>query len=130
VIFIDTGAFLAYYRENDQYHQKARARWRALGVQAVTNNHVIDETATGLARLAGYEFACACVSAIFDTPKIEIVYSTSEDEREGLQWMRKYADQSVSFTDCVSFAIMRRLRIRTVFTFDRHFRLAGFDVVG
>ena len=44
--------------------------------------------------------------------------------------MRKYADQDVSYTDCVSFAIMHRLRIRTAFTFDRHFRLAGFDVLG
>ena len=26
--------------------------------------------------------------------------------------------------------IMRRYRIRTAFTFDRHFRLAGFQVIG
>jgi uncharacterized protein len=44
--------------------------------------------------------------------------------------MRKYADQGVSFTDCVSFAIMRRHKIRTAFTFDRHFKLAGFNVIG
>lgn len=43
--------------------------------------------------------------------------------------MRKYADKNISFTDCVSFAIMRRFRIRMVFTFDRHFRDAGFQVI-
>ena len=43
--------------------------------------------------------------------------------------MRKYADQNITFTDCVSFAIMTRHKIRTVFTFDRHFRVAGFDVI-
>jgi predicted nucleic acid-binding protein len=44
--------------------------------------------------------------------------------------MRKYSDHEVSFTDCVSFAIMRRQQIRTAFTFDRHFRDAGFRVIG
>jgi predicted nucleic acid-binding protein len=43
--------------------------------------------------------------------------------------MRKFADQGMSFTDCVSFAIMRRRRIRTVFTFDRHFQQAGFRLL-
>ena len=44
--------------------------------------------------------------------------------------MPKYADQRVTFTDCVSFAIMRRRRIRTAFTFDRHFEARGFEVIG
>jgi len=43
--------------------------------------------------------------------------------------MRKYADKEISFTDCVSFAIMRRVGIRTAFTFDRHFRDAGFQII-
>ncbi len=40
----------------------------------------------------------------------------------------KYADQRVSFTDCISFVLMRRHKIRQVFSFDRHFELAGFVV--
>jgi len=48
----------------------------------------------------------------------------------GLPWrfFQKYADQKVSFTDCISFAMMKRLQIKQVFTFDYHFSLAGFDV--
>jgi predicted nucleic acid-binding protein len=42
----------------------------------------------------------------------------------------QFADQRIGLTDCVSFAIMRRHKIRTAFTFDRHFRLAGFRVIG
>jgi predicted nucleic acid-binding protein len=40
--------------------------------------------------------------------------------------MERYADQQVSYTDCISFRLMRDHRIDTVFTFDRHFELAGF----
>ena len=43
--------------------------------------------------------------------------------------MRKYADQQISFTDCVSFAMMRRLGIGAAFAFDRHFRDAGFQMI-
>jgi len=44
--------------------------------------------------------------------------------------MCKYADQRISFIDCVSFAILRRHRIRTTFTFDRRFKLARFEGIG
>jgi predicted nucleic acid-binding protein len=30
--------------------------------------------------------------------------------------MRKFADQKIGFADCVSFAMMRRRKIRTAFT--------------
>ena len=40
----------------------------------------------------------------------------------------KFADQQVSFTDCVSFVLMRRNRLERAFTFDRHFASAGFEI--
>ena len=40
--------------------------------------------------------------------------------------LRKYSDQDFSYTDAVSFAIMRRQRIRKAFCFDKHFATAGF----
>ena len=83
-----------------------------------------------LARRAGYEYTADCVARILAAPEIEVVRSTRDDEIAALQWMRKFADQRIGFVDCVSFAIMHRLKIRTAFTFDRHFRLAGFRTIG
>ena len=40
--------------------------------------------------------------------------------------MRKFADQAVPFTDCVSFVLMKKGRVRDVFGFDNHFVAAGF----
>jgi predicted nucleic acid-binding protein len=40
--------------------------------------------------------------------------------------MRKFADRTVSFVDATSFVLMRQENIRHVFSFDRHFTIAGF----
>lgn len=126
--FVDTGAFLALHLKNDQFHETVLRIWPKLG-RAVTSGHVMDELATLLARRASYNFAADCLGYLYDVAEVEIVQSTREDEIEALHWMRKFADQGVSFTDGVSFSIMRRKRIRRALTFDRHFQLAGFRIV-
>jgi hypothetical protein len=44
-------------------------------------------------------------------------------------WIRRFDDQPFTLTDAASFAVMRARRIRVAFTFDRHFGVAGFEVV-
>ena len=39
---------------------------------------------------------------------------------------RKHADQDWSFTDCVSFLVMKQRRLLEVLTKDLHFEEAGF----
>lgn len=91
--------------------------------------HVSDELATLLGRIAGYRYAADRVDDLYVSESVDVLASTREDEIEAIRWMRKYADKEISFTDCVSFAMMHRLGIRTAFTFDRHFRDAGFQII-
>jgi uncharacterized protein len=128
--FIDTGAFLALYIERDQYHREASKVFPSLPRPFPTSNHVVDELATLLGRIAGYRYAADRVDNLYASESIDVLPSTREDEIEAIRWMRKYADKEISFTDCISFAMMRRLGIRRVFTFDRHFHDAGFEIIG
>ena len=130
MIFVDTGAFLALYRHRDQHYQQAVQIWPTLQQPLLTSNHVIAELASLLGRQVGLLEAADRVADLYGSPIIDVLQSSREDELEALRWMRKYADQRITFTDCVSFALMRRHRIRTAFTFDRHFKLAGFEVIG
>ena len=50
---------------------------------------------------------------------------SAEDELVSLKLFEKYADQKISFTDCVSFTLTRKVGLNRVFTFDKHFRWAG-----
>lgn len=132
MIFVDAGAFVARFVERDQYHQPALEVWRMLErgrSPFYTSNLVLNEVATYLGRNAGNAFAAPRIRSIYDSPRFIVLRPEAEEEREALADMEKYADQRVGFTDCVSFALMRREGLEQVFTFDRHFRFAGFEVV-
>jgi predicted nucleic acid-binding protein len=132
VIFIDTGAFLARYLLNDQHHRSAVSVWEKLGSNrenCVTSNFVLDETFTLLGRRAGYGFAVQRAKNIYASRSLTIFRPDRVDEIKALQFFSKYADQRVSFTDCISFVLMKREKINRVFSFDRHFEFAGFHVI-
>ncbi len=131
MIFVDSGALVGRYLRNDPYHPFAFRVWREIeGSPLVTTNHVLDEVFTLLARRAGYPFAAERAERLYSSPAFEIVCSGLDDEHEAVRYFRKFADQRVSFTDCISFAVMKRHHLHTAFTFDRHFLNAGFRVIG
>jgi predicted nucleic acid-binding protein len=131
LIFIDTGAFLARYLAKDQCHVAAVAGWKSLGATKIpcfTSNFVLDELFTLLGRRAGYSFAADRARAIYSSNEISILRPDRNDEIEAIGYMEKFSDQKVSYTDCVSFRLMKSQGIKSVFGFDRHFEYAGFEL--
>ena len=57
---------------------------------------------------------------------IGVVHATVEHHGAARRWLAKLADQPISYTDAVSFAVMEALGCRVALTFDRHFAMAGF----
>ena len=130
MIFVDTGAFYARYVRRDMHFDLATRLWRELqGTPLLTTNHVIEESLTLLARRAGYEYAANLADRVFRSTTIEVVYTTREEELAALPLLKKFADQRIGFTDCISFAVMRRHGVKQAFTFDRHFADAGFQII-
>jgi predicted nucleic acid-binding protein len=132
VVFIDTGAFLARHLPGDTHHESAVLGWDRLGkrnVRCFTSNFVIDETLTLLARAAGYRFAAERARNLYTSRSLTILRPELEDELAAVQLFTRYADRRVSFTDCVSFVLMKKRRMRTAFSFDRHYEYAGFELL-
>lgn len=130
--FIDTGGFFALATPRSAHHEKAvawmeearRLKWRAL-----TSDYILDETAT-LFRARGLYHR---VSDIFDLAEksaaLETVRVDPETFQESKAFFLKHRDQEFSFTDCTSFVLMRRWKLRQALATDAHFRSAGFDPI-
>jgi predicted nucleic acid-binding protein len=131
MIFIDTGAFIARYLSADQYHHQALDFWDYIKNHreiCFTSNFVLDETFTLLGRRAGNSFAVQRAVNIYASSFLTILRPDVQDELKALELFDKFSDQHVSFTDCISFILMRKQKIMRVFSFDSHFPMAGFEL--
>ena len=132
MIFIDTGAFLARYLSNDQYHDQSNEMWDAIRRRreaCITTNFVLNEFFTLLGRRAGNTFAADRALNIYASRVVKIMRPDRKAEVKAIDAFEKYADQKVSFTDCISFILMKQEGIKRAFSFDFHFRLAGYELV-
>ncbi len=131
MIFVDTGALVGRYVLRDQHHAESVTGWKKIGddnLSFCTSNLVIAEALTLIGRKADYHFAVETGRRIYSANAMKILRSDAADENAAVGFLEKYSDQKVSFTDCVSFAIMRKHRIHHVFGFDHHFQAAGFTL--
>jgi predicted nucleic acid-binding protein len=56
----------------------------------------------------------------------KLIRVNNEDVDTAWQIFRSHRDKAWSFTDCVSYAVMKRLNINEAFAFHEHFRQFGF----
>ena len=92
----------------------------------LTTDYVLDETATllkarGEGRLVGELF-----DRVFHSTACRIMWTDEDRFTQTRAFFLKHGDQAWSFTDCVSFCVMKELRLTEALTSDQHFEQAGF----
>lgn len=131
-VFVDTGAFLALANEADQCHERAKVCFQELQATKtpfLTSNFVLDETYTRIRGKAGLRTAVVFGEKIQSSSQLKIVTIERSLEKKAWEIFKKYADQSFSYTDCTSFALMREKKIREAFAFDKDFQIFGFQLI-
>lgn len=131
-LFLDTGYLIALEASDDQYHQQALAYWQDLSralPQPVTTSYVFDEVVTFFNSRNRHAKALEIGKLLLESPSVKLVYIDESLFHEVWRYSIQHSDKSYSLTDCASFVVMKRLRIRTALTFDQHFVQAGFDRV-
>jgi predicted nucleic acid-binding protein len=128
MIFVDTSAFYALLDGDDAEHSRGLKLWEREPPGEgglVTTNYVVLESMALLQSRLGMPAVRIFHDAILPVVRMEWI-----DEVIHAQAVSAFIAtdrRGLSLVDLSSFETMRRLGIRSAFTFDRHFRQYGFE---
>ncbi len=128
-IFVDTSAWVALADRDDAHHKKAASIYPSLLTShkgLITSNFIIAEVYILILNELGHQPALDFLGKVKASPRILKVYSDEDVEADAEKILKQYHDQDFSYTDAVSFVIMKRQKIKKAFSFDKHFLTAGF----
>lgn len=131
-LFVDTSGFFALLVHRDPHHQAAHRVLRRAAAdkrRLVTTDYVLDETVTLLKARNEVRLASDLFDRVFQSSACRVLWTDEERFAEVRAFFLKHADQAWSFTDCVSFCVMKALRLTEALTADQHFQQAGFVVL-
>ena len=95
----------------------------------LTSNYILDETVTLIRFRLGWNVAHRFGKELRAGTLAAVQRISPRDEESAWAIFSKYADKSFSFTDCTSFALCERLKIRSCLAIDNDFRAYGLHCV-
>lgn len=131
-VFLDPGAWIAIADSNDQYSKETSGICTSLvhkREQLFTSDLILIETYNLLIKTIGSSATIRFASALKNILFLKVEQVASPDMDRAWKIIGKYTDKDFSFTDCTSFAVMERLKIKHAFSFDGHFRQFGFNLI-
>ena len=124
-VFVDTGAWFAYFVRRDPDHAAAIDWTRKNRQPLVTTDYVLDELLTLLKIRESHRVAAAAGDALLQQNVARVERISETDFRAAWEVFRQYRDKGWSFTDCTSKVVMERLGIAQAFAFDTDFEEFG-----
>ena len=125
-LFVDTSAWIALVEKRHALRQRVAALLQGFPGRLYTSNFVFDETVALCQVRHDHAAARALGSHILDSPDLQLLRLSSQDERRSWELFLDRKDKAYSYTDCTSFVLMRRLGLTEVATLDLDFRREGF----
>ena len=133
-IFLDTSALIAYYNADDEHHAEAFEAVEKIGkgetplTRFYITDYIFDEMMTFIECVLNKHELALNVGEALQTSPFTIIVRIDEDLfMEAWDFFKENKDHS--FTDCTSFQAMKRNSVTHAFTFDKHFKNAGFQTI-
>ncbi len=129
-VFLETSGLYAVFQADDISHQAAATQWTTL-LNTGTALHTSDFVLLELTALLQRRHGIAAVDALYAyvLPWINVTWVNETLYHRGVSAVLAAMRRDLSLVDCTSFAVMRSLSLRRVFTFDPHFAEQGFEVL-
>jgi predicted nucleic acid-binding protein len=129
-LFLDTGYLIALEAVDDRNHQIALKHWQNLSISLpplITTSYVFDEVVTFFNSRNRHAKAVEIGKLQLESPSVKLVHIDEALFHEAWKYFIQPADKLYSLTDCASYLVMKRQRVRVALTFDHHFVQAGFE---
>lgn len=124
-LLVDTSALIAARNADDKNHKKAleimtHALQGEYGKVSVTD-YIFDEAVTLAYIRTGSKNFAYDIGRFARAKPINFRFIEPIDFDKAWELFEQYEDKHLSFTDCTNIALMGRLGIETIFTFDAEF---------
>lgn len=129
-VFLDTVGLLALWDMSDQWHVPAEYAFSQLTQQRlpiVTTTYILLECGNAAARRP-YRNEVPKLREVL-LKRNELIEPTEEDVELAWEGYQRGEAAQAGIVDHVSIAVMRRLGIKQVFSNDKHFEAAGFEIL-
>ena len=129
--FLDASFWIAYRDERQDLHEQAKRVLAGMfrrHTKFVTTLPVLCETYAHFSR--NVRKKRVIIEDFENNLLVRIEAISPADQQQALELLRGQPDKSYSLCDAISFVIMRRLGLKRVLSFDRHFRQFGeFEII-
>lgn len=124
--FVDTSGWYDLISSGSPLHEQVNAIIRRPEHVFVTTTHVLAELTALLLARSGHTAAARAGTWLRAAPEVRIIHAEITVEQAGWRLFLERSDKTYTLTDCVSFVVMRTLKLDTAIATDDHFRQEGF----
>jgi uncharacterized protein len=132
-LFIDSDALYALNNSNDPSHAKAHELVsKIIGIgkyKLFLGTNILIETITLVSQRIGKQNAINLLDAV-RTNQYTVINPDDTLINSAENIFRNTLSKNVSYSDCISFSIMKSYNISWVLSFDEHFKQQGFKRIG
>lgn len=124
-VFTDTGPLYAFFDATHPRHDDAVRLFQSSPPLVTTNLVVCEVVGLAITRREP-DFGVRLAERLVDGQPARIERVMPADEILAVRFLRRFAASGANLTDCLSFAVIARLQLAVVLSFDRHFAPPGF----
>jgi|688.fasta_scaffold31926_9 predicted nucleic acid-binding protein len=129
--FLDTSFVLALELKDERHHQAAKSYWQSMAKASprlITTSYVFDEVVTFFNSRSRHDKAVVVGDRLLNSKITNLIQVDEKLFLQAWQYFQYHRDKSYSLTDCISFLVMKQMKIQTALTLDKHFSQAGFEI--
>ncbi|MDZ7659442.1 type II toxin-antitoxin system VapC family toxin [Fodinibius sp.] len=126
--YVDTAAFIAFADRSDSHHHQF-CRLFADPPTLITSTAVVSEGHGWFLKRYDRFRALQFLQMIEEMDFLDVLAVGQEEVSHAAGYLRKFDDQSLTLVDALGLHIMKRHRIRSCWSTDRHLGLTGAALV-